>query len=322
VTTLVLLLVFFGTLVVVGGGLVFVNRRRLASVAAARNRISDAPDAGRGTGRAASTILRDDRVSEIRALNELLSGRGLTVQLAGELARAGSRQRPGEFLLITALSGLSGMTLVSYAIGPLAALVGLAVGMSLPWLFLRRRQRARSEAFERQLPDALDLLTNSLKAGYSLQAAMEFVGRETTAPLGPEFLRFYDEQRLGVDVRTALLALQDRIGTDDARMFVTSLILQRETGGNLAELLQTIGNLIRQRLQFRGQLAVLTAEPKGAARLLSAMPLVLFVVIGFLNPAYIQPMISSPGGRLALGVAVLLVGLGYAIMSRIADVEI
>jgi tight adherence protein B len=322
VTVFVLILVFLGTLVVVGGGLVFVNRRRLLSAQAARDRLTDAPTALRGTGGPVSTILRDERVSEIRALNELLSGRGVTLQLTGELARAGSRQRPGEFLLITALAGLVGMTLVSYAIGPLSAVVGLAAGMSVPWLLLRRRQAARARSFELQLPDALDLLTNSLKAGYSLQAAMEFVGRESTAPLGPEFLRFYDEQRLGVDVRTALLALQERIGTDDARMFVTSLILQRETGGNLAELLQTIGTLIRQRLQFRGQLATLTAEPKASARLLSAMPFVMFTAMFLLNPAYMRPMLAAPGGRAAIGVALLLVAAGYAIMSRIADVEI
>jgi len=322
VTVFVLLLVFLGTLVVVGGGLTFVNRRRLLSTQSARDRLADVPTARRGEGGPASTILRDQRVSKIRALNELLSGRGLTQQLAGELVRAGSRQRPGEFLLTTAVTGLVGMTLVSYAIGPLSALVGLAFGMTVPWLLLRRRQTALALAFERQLPDALDLLTNSLKAGFSLQAAMEFVGRETAAPLGTEFLRFYDEQRLGVDVRTALLALQERIGTDDARMFVTSLVLQRETGGNLAELLQTIGTLIRERLEFRGQLATLTAEPKASARLLSAMPFVMFAVMWLLNPSYMRPMLAAAGGRVAIGVAFLLVVTGYAIMSRIADVEL
>ena len=127
-TVFVLLLVFLGTLVVVGGGLTFVNRRRLLSTQSARDRLADVPTARRGEGGPASTILRDQRVSKIRALNELLSGRGLTQQLAGELVRAGSRQRPGEFLLTTAVTGLVGMTLVSYAIG---ALLGGIIGTNL-----------------------------------------------------------------------------------------------------------------------------------------------------------------------------------------------
>src|SRR5690606_38883612 len=105
--------------------------------------------------------------------------------------------------------------------------------------------------FETAFPDALDLMTNALRAGYSLQAAMEFVGRESQPPLRGEFLRFYDEQRLGLDVRTALMAMQERIGTEEARLFVTSLVIQRETGGNLVELLTNIATLIRERLTFQ-----------------------------------------------------------------------
>jgi tight adherence protein B len=320
-TGLIVALVFFGTIFAFVGAFVFLNRRRLASGEAARERLSDAPTLIRDTGAAQSSILRDQRVSNIGALNELLSGRGVTLQLARELARAGSLQKPGEFLLLTTLAALIGMTSASFLFGALVAIAGLPVGAIVPWMLLRRRQRQRERQFEVQLPDALDLLTNSLKAGYSLQAAMEFVGRETTAPLSTEFLRFYDEQRLGVDVRTALLALQERVGTDDVRMFVTSLLLQRETGGNLSELLNTISALIRQRLQMRGQLRTLTAEPKMSAQLLAAMPFVMFAIVYALNPTYMRPMLVSSTGHSMLALSVVLVVVGYAIMSRIADVE-
>lgn len=320
-TGLLVALVFFGTIFAFVGAFVFFNRRRLAAVEAARARLSDAPVLDRDSGKVQRTILRDQRVSNIGALNELLSGRGVTLQLARELARAGSLQKPGEFLLITTLAACVGMTVTSFVFGPLLAIAGLPIGAAVPWILLRRRQRQRERRFEQQLPDALDLLTNSLKAGYSLQAAMEFVGRESTAPLSTEFLRFYDEQRLGVDVRSALLALQERVGTDDVRMFVTSLLLQRETGGNLTELLNSISSLIRQRLQLRGQLDTLTAEPKMSAQLLAAMPFVMFAIVYALNPAYMRPMLVTSTGHSMLALSAVLVVLGYAVMSRIADVE-
>lgn len=320
-TVLLFALVFIGVVFAFMGAFVLLNRRRLSSVDAARERLSDAPIANRESGAGQSTILRDERVSNIRALNELLSGRGITQQLARELARAGSLQKPGEFLLISTLSAFVGMTVMSFLFGSISVLAGLPLGAALPWVLLRRRQRQRERLFELQLPDALDLLTNSLKAGYSLQAAMEFVGRESTAPLSTEFLRFYDEQRLGIDVRTALLALQERVGTDDVRMFVTSLLLQRETGGNLAELLNTISTLIRQRLQLRGQLETLTAEPRMSARLLASMPFVMFVVVYALNPTYMRPMLNTTTGHNMMILSFALVVVGYSVMSRVADVE-
>jgi tight adherence protein B len=317
---LVLTLVFLGSLFLVIGGFVFLNRRRLATVDTARVRVGEG--GGILRSQAPTSILRDERVSELRALNELLSGKGFTLQLERELARAGSRQRPGEFILLSLVTGMIGLTLGQFMIGGFLSVIGLLLGALIPTALLSRRQRKRRAKFEDQLPDALDLLANSLKAGYSLQAAMEFVGRETAAPTGPEFLRFYDEQRLGIDVRTALVAMQERVGTEDVRMFVTALMLQRETGGNLGELLMTISTLIRQRLEFRGQVATLTAEPKMSGRVLAAMPFAMFGIIYLMNPQYMQPLFDLPVGKLLMGYAFVSVVIGYFIMMQIAKVEL
>ena len=139
--------------------------------------------------------------------------------------------------------------------------------------------------------------------------------------MGPEITRFYEEQRLGIDVRTALVAMQERIGTDDARMFVTALLLQRETGGNLAELLMSISAIIRERLTFRGQVATLTAEPKASARVLAGMPFVMFGILYLMNPEYMQPLLTTPAGHFAIGYALVSVVIGYLLMSSIASVE-
>ncbi len=317
-TAIVLALVFLGVLFLIVGGFVFLNRRRLGSSDAARVRVGEV--GGLIRSKTPVSILRDERVSEIRALNELLSGRGFIIQLEREIARAGSRQRPAEFMLFSVLCGLIGLTVALFVLGGVFAAAGLLMAL-VPWVLLRRRQEKRSRQFEVQLPDALELLTNSLRSGYSLQAGMEFVGKETSAPLGPEITRFYEEQRLGIDVRTALVAMQERIGTDDARMFVTALLLQRETGGNLAELLMSISAIIRERLTFRGQVATLTAEPKASARVLAGMPFVMFGILYLMNPEYMQPLLTTPAGHLAIGYALASVVIGYLLMSSIANVE-
>jgi tight adherence protein B len=319
-TVLVLVLTFAGALLLVVGAFTYINRRRLSTADAARLRVGDATGILRSD--ASFSILRDDRVSELQSLNTLLSGREITQRVESLLTRAGSKQRPGEFFLVTLLCGMIGLTTFQFALGGLLSLVGAVILGSIPYLLLKRRLRLRQQAFEAAFPDALDLMTNALRAGYSLQAAMEFVGREAQPPLRQEFLRFYDEQRLGVEVRTALLSMQDRIGTEEARLFVTSLIIQRETGGNLVELLSNISTLIRERLKFRATVDTLTAEPKMSAKVLSAMPFVMFGILVLMNPQYMAPLLNEPAGKLLLGYAVVSIAIGYLLLDKIASIDL
>ena len=318
-TAIVLVSVFLGALLLVVGAFVFINRRRLSAADAARVRVGDAGGILRSD--VPISILRDERVSDLKTLNELLSGRSLTILLEKELTHAGSRQKPGEFFLFTLLGGMIGLTLFQFLFNPFMALFGALLFAAMPYLLLKRRQAIRRRQFEVAFPDALDLMTNALRAGYSLQAAMEFTGREAAQPLRAEFLRFYDEQRLGVDVRTALLAMQERIGTEEARLFVTSLILQRETGGNLVELLTNISTLIRERIKFQANLETLTAEPKMSARVLAAMPFVMFAAIYAINAQYMQPLFTDPKGNFLIVYALVSVVIGYFVMEKIASVD-
>ena len=319
---LLLLAVFVSALLLVVGGFVFINRRRLAAADAVRVRLGG-QTVGGGVLRSEApiSILRDSKVSEIPVLEELLSGKGVTIWLEKQIAQAGSRQRPGEVVMYVILSGLIGLTLGQWAGGTLFAFLGVMLGLPVPLIVLRQRQDSRKKRFTEQLPEALDLLINALKAGYSLQSAIEFAGRETAAPLGPELVRFHDEARLGVDVRTALVALQERVGTDDVRMFVTSLLLQRETGGNLTELLANIGSLVRQRLAFRGQVETLTAEPKLSAYILTALPFFVFGIITVMSPDYMTPLLSTDSGHKMIAYAIVSMVVGFFIMMRIADAE-
>ena len=314
---LLLTAVFFGIVFLIVALYGLVNREALEASEAAREQLRT----GAAGSVAAVSILRDDRSSEIPFLNKLLTGRALTTNIAILLERAGSTQKAGPFLLMSIALAVGGLV-VGQRWGMLGSVLLALFGLFLPYLWMRRKAAKRERAFEAQLPESLDMLVNALQAGYSLQAAMDFVGRETPEPLGPEFVRFYDEQRLGMEVRMALLRFQERVGTIDARMFVTSLLIQRETGGNLGEVLTNLATLMRERVTFRMQLATLTAEPRMSARGLASLPLAVVLIISAINPAFMQPLFQSETGHKLIAYAAVSVVAGYFVMSRIANVDL
>jgi tight adherence protein B len=317
VQLLILAGVFFGIVFLIVALYGVINREALEASEAAREQLRN----GGLHSAATISILRDDRSSEIPFLNTLLTGRALTNAITARLERAGSSQKAGQFLLTCVALAVGGLV-VGQRWSPIASLILAPIGLFLPMVWLGRKEANRAAAFEAQLPEALDMLVNALQAGYSLQAAMEFVGREIPVPLGPEFARFYDEQRLGMEVRTALLRFQERIGTIDARMFVTSLLIQRETGGNLGEVLTNLSTLMRERVTFRLQLATLTAEPRMSAKVLASLPLAVVLLVGAINPDFMRPLIETPTGHKLDLYAACSVVVGYVVMSRSANVDL
>jgi tight adherence protein B len=292
------------------------NRRELAMRSAARSRLG-----AEATTESARLIMREEETaSELPFLNRLLAGRGITDELAARLRRAGVSINPATFILILAVLAALGV-LIGGRIGNLGRLAGLVVGIMLPLAWLGRKTRKRMEAFEHQLPDAIDMLVSALKSGYSFHAATNFLGQELGEPLGPEFARMYDEQRLGIEARQALLNLQDRVGTIDIRMFVTALLIQRETGGNLSEVLTNTGTVMRERVQVRGALETLTAEAKLSARLLALLPVAVFFGLSLISPEFTGAFTASRTGQLMLLGAAISVATGYSIMMKIANIE-
>ena len=318
--TLLLVGVFLGTVALLVGVYVFVNRRSLSATDTALARLRDVEEAQQVSIR---SILRDVSVSDLPIFDRVLAGRGITTTVAEQLTKAGLDITPGSFLLRMAISSILAFVLIQawlrYA--PLST-VALVVGALLPWVWVERRRTKRIEAFQGQLPDAIDMLVSAMKAGYSFQAAMKFIGEELPEPLGPEFLRFYEEQRLGLEVRTALLTLQARVDSIDLKMFVTAILIQRETGGNLSEVLDKISGLMRERSALRGEIDSLTAESRLSARILGSLPFVVFGAINLVNPGFISPMLKSDIGPWIFGFAAVSVTLGYWMMMSIADIDI
>ena len=312
----VLVAVFLSVAGLLVGLYTLVNRRQLAMGSAARSRL--VPEAA---GPTATLIMREEEAaSALPFLNRLLAGRELTDELTLRLRRAGLSLNPGTFLLITAvLIGLG--ILIGSRLGNIGRVVGIVVGVALPLAWLSRKTRKRLTAFEQQLPDAIDMLVSALRSGYSFHAATNFLGKELGEPLGPEFARVYDEQRLGIDARQALLNLQERVGSIDIRMFVTALLIQRETGGNLSEVLSNTGQVMRDRVAVRGTLDTLTAEAKLSARILAFLPVGVFFALSLISPDFTGAFTASRVGQLMLLGATISVVTGYSIMMKIANIE-
>lgn len=318
-TPLILFTVFAATLLLVLGLFTFLQREKLADAEATRARLRQL----RGEGHAPVRILRERTLSAVPWLDAMLRKQAFSIQLDGALAQAGMKVSVGTFLLGAAVAGAAGFMLLASFAGTGAGMAGFVVaGVLLPWIQVRRLQRKRAEVIEAQLPDAVDMIVNAMRAGFSLQMAMQFVGRELPAPLGTEFNRYAEEQRLGADSRTALLDLEERVGTLDMKMFVTSLLLQRDTGGSLSEVLTGLSNIIRDRVALRDHIRTLTAEPTATAIVLGILPVLVFTLMWFVKRSFVRPLVATDEGHYILLYAFTSVLLGYLVLRRMADVDI
>ena len=215
-------------------------------------------------------------------------------------------------------AGLGAATGLHLALVPFVA----ATMACLPfvWLFWRRKRRLK--AFAVQLPDALEMLARALRAGQSLQSGFSMVCSEMSAPIGKEFGRVFEEQNLGVPLEESLNEMTGRIPNLDLKFFATAIILQRQTGGDLAEILDKIGNLIRQRFQIWGQVQALTGEGRLSGIVLMALPVALFFAVYYLNPDYVMLLFTDPMGTKMLAVAVFLQVVGALVIRKIVNIKV
>ena len=204
-------------------------------------------------------------------------------------------------------------------------LVWLAVGAllgALPILYVYIKKQKRINRFEEQLPEAMDMLARSLKAGHAFTGGLQMVGQEFADPMGTEFSKTLDEINFGVAYEDALKSLSSRIDSDDLKLFVISVIIQRTSGGNLAEILENIGRLIRERFKLKGNIKTLTAEGRISAYILIALPFFLGYVMYLLNPSYISTLFTDPIGHFLIAGACVMMIIGAFVMKRMVDIKV
>ena len=262
-------------------------------------------------------------------------------RLTRSLARADIKMKVGEFILLTAIltvlggligwvlsggvSGGEGETSIQVLSNIPGVLIGALLGFFAPTLYLRRQQGKRLIRFDNQLADMLSLMVNGLRAGYSTMQAMEAVSRELPPPISDEFRRVVQEMQLGIAMDTALENLTRRIPSKDLDLVVTAINVQREVGGNLAEIMDTISHTIRERVRVKGEIRVLTSQVMMSGRVLAILPIAVIVIMYFLNRGYMMRFFN-PATRMygipALIIGAFLIAIGYFIMNKIADIEV
>jgi len=204
-------------------------------------------------------------------------------------------------------------------------LVGLVLAAALGWapvFYLNLKRNQKTKKFETQMPEGMELLARSLRAGHTLPSAIDLGSREIAAPLGTEMKVVYEEQRLGLSLQNALQRMGERVDSQDLQYFITAVTLQAETGGNLAEVMENIGYLIRERLKLKGKIKAITAEGRFSALILSLLPVGLFVVLLYLNPKYVQPFFEEPVGAKMLAAGGLGILTGYLWMQRLIKIKV
>lgn len=238
-------------------------------------------------------------------------------------AQADTSLTVGRLAVVSVILGLAGCAVAvamksPAAVAPLAA---VAAG-SLPMFWLLWRRKKRFKTFGTQLPDALEMMARALRAGQSLAFGFNAVASEMSAPIGKEFGRVFEEQNLGVAMDDSLRAMCERIPNLDLRFFVTAVVLQRQTGGDLSEILDKIGELIRDRFRILGQVQALTGEGRLSGVVLMALPLLLFLVVYHLNADYVSLLFTDPAGKKMLAVAIFMQILGAVVIKKIVDIKV
>ena len=269
------------------------------------------------------SLLRAEDAVKPGGLAGRLQSMAAVAHLQRLLARAGIAASAGARLVTTAASSVVLMLLLAVVGLPWFVLVSAGVAvLVLPWLWVARRGRLRLALMQSQLPEAVELIARALRAGHALPVALQMVGSEGPAPIAGEFSRVTEQISFGVSAEAAMQALAERIPVEDVRYFVIAVLLQRETGGNLAELLDNIGRLIRDRQKLQQKVRVLSAEGRLSVWILSILPFALAAVISVVNPERTSVLWTDPAGRNMVVVSLVMMGFGIGLMRMIVRVRV
>lgn len=292
-----------------------------------KGRASERLDSIVGRSSSASTSSSADMLLK-QAMNEVDQGRILdrltpeVLKLNKLIEQADAKIAPSALFGLGIVFALIGATASTLLVNLYVAPIGALIMFSVPFLYVIYLRNKRMNAFAAQLPDAMELVARALRAGHSLASGLHVVSEELPEPISKEFARCYEEQNLGIPLEDTLNGMADRIPNLDLRFFVTSVAIQRQTGGDLAEILDRIGYIIRERFKILGQVKALTAEGRLSGLVLIAMPIGLFMMMMFMKPDYIELLWKDPLGiKMSIGAIVLMLIGSYAI-KKIIDIKV
>ncbi len=268
-------------------------------------------------------FLKDSSLSQYVWLDRVLQRISAAHKLALLLAQAESGWNVSSVLISSAGLGLMGFAIVRYWITDLPpSLIAGAVATLIPLLVLRLKRNRRMNRFDQNLPEALDLMSRSLRAGHSVSAAIEIVAEEGMEPLRSEFARVHQQHALGLPNRDALLQLARRVPSTDLQVVITAMLVQKETGGNLVEILERTAAVLRDRLRIQGDVRTHTAQGRLTGAILCLLPVVMYVLINLANPGYTRVLIDDPVGRKITYVGIGMIAVGAMLIRKIVKIKV
>ena len=320
------LILFIVTMALTGGVYLLVDRtmetRDLNKV---RDRLTGNDDKKKTQMAVAETpLFHPEEGAKKDMMSRLLKRFSLDRHLQELVEQAGVSWTPGHVVIAAVLLGLVTFNVIWYWVPWLKPLAFAAapVAAALPYLSLRRMKASRLAAFEKQFPEALQFIARAMRAGHAFSVSLEMMHQEFPDPLGGEFRQTFEEQNLGLPVEVTLEKLATRVPLMDVQFFVAAVILQKRTGGNLAEILEKLAALIRERFKLRGQIRTISAHGRLSSLVLTAIPSVVAIMMYFVNRDHMQFFVDEYAGQWMAGLAIGLQGLGYFIMRQIVKIEV
>jgi tight adherence protein B len=303
--------------------------QRSAQARVLRERLATVQEAAAHEPSEELALLRDEMLSKIPALDNLLRRSSRISNLQPFLEQANLKIRAGNILVLCMASAVA-MAIVGFlAAGSLPpnqallfAVVGLIIGGFVPYSYASYRRTKRFQKFEELFPEAIDTLARAVRAGHAFTTALELIANELSEPVASEFRKLFEEQKFGLPVRDALMNLAERMPLVDVKFFVTAVMLQRETGGNLAEILDNLSYVIRERFKIMRQVRVYTAQGRLTMLLLMGLPPVIVVTMLLTSPAFIRPLFADPIGHVLVVAGVVLQTFGYFVIRKIIQIQV
>jgi len=280
------------------------------------------PDAS-ADSTAEPTLVRRPREGPLPAIDRFVSRTRAGSGLALLIEQSGVRTTPSA-VVVFSLGAAAGCGLLAamFVQQPIVLVAAAAVGAFAPFVWLRHRRSTRLKRFEEQFPEALDLLSRAIRAGHAFQTALGMAADEMPAPVGPELKTTFDQQNFGLPLRDALNQLSERVNLLDVRFFVTAILIQRETGGNLSEILDNLAHVVRERFKVQRQVRVHTAHGRFTGYVLLTLPAFLAIALSFINSDHMKPLFHEHMGQMMLIGAMILQAIGYVWIRKVVTIEV
>ena len=307
-------------LVATAAGLNFLERQRRQQVKSMLRTVDGA------TVEPVETQILLEPEERLPLVDRAVSGLNVALGLETTLRQSGLNWGLTQLLVLTGVTAVVGLALgwkFNFLALPVLSVVALAVLFgSLPYVYVRFKRRQRFSEFEEQFPEALDFLARSMRAGHAFSISLEMLGDESPDPLGQEFRTLFNEQNLGAPLDVALANMERRLPLVDVRFFISSVLLQKQTGGNLSEILTRLAEVIRDRFRLKGQVKAASAHGRLTAAILSVMPLALMIGLFIVAPGYLQGMVQDPDGKWLIAAAIAAQLVGYYFIRRIIRIKV